>query len=691
MRRQIQPQSDLTPAQTLAYAQALGVSPNQVPAAIAAGINPADVASQQAAQKAQAESQAQFQQLQPILSQMKTLVPQVNTGENSSAQARKIKNLVPAGARRALLPESVLEGSKLDALPLGFGTLIARQDDRIAQMVQLQSTVANIYKTFGDSGRLSDQDIQRAINLIPDPLDPKSTAEAKMEQLESLFQKAQSTPPGTHQPGQGGETPPAGGPPQQASSGAAGMALPGGLQALTSQQAPAAQASVSPRATAQTEGTQASALDRLRLSFGDARGREAYIREKGLATDETGTILQPEGLDAGDITSKIGGLFPMLGSIAGASAAAAPAAAIAAGTGGAGAIPGAALVGSGAAVGGAGGEAIRQVLGKVLGTRGELTSEEAVKDIRNEAALGLLTPIGGKIVSSGLARFATKPIKKMTAAFSPAPSEVLGGMFPAEEFVKRGYAGTLTMMKNKANRVLEQTKPIVNEAKEKLGSKVVATENDIQENLLKIADEYRMAGPVREGTEKVLDDLLREFKGKSKITLQMADKARAALDKSIAADHARVARQAAQGQTTDIAGTTLVQKKMADFLRNVVNKSLPEEAAKANRDFYIAKLMQGAVARREVKKGLLSVIGRSVSTGLGSAVGLGAGLSAGQPGIGAMLGGVAGLGISTAGASVPARTVFGQAARIPAAIAGRASQTPQVGQGLFNILGRGVQ
>ncbi len=77
-----------------------------------------------------------------------------------------------------------------------------RTNDDIIKMQAMGATLASIVKLFGDTGRLSDQDLERAELAVPNWQDPKSAAEVKVQQLDEILNKALNTAEGTHQRGE---------------------------------------------------------------------------------------------------------------------------------------------------------------------------------------------------------------------------------------------------------------------------------------------------------------------------------------------------------------------------------------------------------------------------------------------------------------------------------------------------------
>lgn len=75
----------------------------------------------------------------------------------------------------------------------------ARRDPNFARLQSLRLSLFNMVKAMGESGRLSDQDINAAMVSLPSMLDTKENAQNKIQTVERLMGKAANTAEGTHQ------------------------------------------------------------------------------------------------------------------------------------------------------------------------------------------------------------------------------------------------------------------------------------------------------------------------------------------------------------------------------------------------------------------------------------------------------------------------------------------------------------
>lgn len=453
----------------------------------------------------------------------------------------------------------------------------------------------------------------------------------------------------------------------------------------------------------------ATPLERAKLSFGDAAGRDRFIKERNLETDASGTITQPKGFDIGDVTSKAGGILPLLGNIAGATAALPAAAAVGIGTGGLGLPASAGLVGLGGGVGAAGGETLSQGIGNLLGVREGVSG----KEVATEGAIGTLSAAGGEVVSKAIAPALLKTAtKSMRLALNPAKktAEKLSGQGTAldeylgtsaanklnyyEEFVKQGYKGTVNQLKTQAQKVIAKVKPVTDKYVAENADTVIGNVDDVVNTLAKIESEV-VDGAEKKAAQKVFNDFVAKLpdlgvKEDGKLTLKAADTLRAALDKATANLYLGT-------RTPNTVNKAKLYKLVADVLRKQVNESLPETVRAARFQEHIAYKLFTAASEREFKKGALSVLTRSIVGGLGGAIGIGTGgitgfALAGPMGAatlgpaGGALGGTAGLLTSKALASPVVRTGLSQLLKV----SGKAAEKipAPVTTGILNVLGR---
>ena len=201
--------------------------------------------------------------------------------------------------------------------------------------------------------------------------------------------------------------------------------------------------------SARTIQRTATPFERARLSFGDARGRERFIKERGI------TRVNVPGLDPGDITALAGGALPLSLGIAGAGVGAV----VGAPTG-----PGAfATTTAGAAIGGATGESIRQLLGKALGVRGNDTKSESFKDIALEGVLAGIAPGLGKVTTKVGSRLLGKSQRDLIQkTFNPLATTIRKfreqGVDLIGEWTKLPLKGNLAAVKKQVTQIASASK-----------------------------------------------------------------------------------------------------------------------------------------------------------------------------------------------------------------------------------------
>lgn len=151
--------------------------------------------------------------VQNTLNIWKDVSSKVNKFDNADQQLEHILNT--AGVKSGYLPkfaEIALAtgnptGSQLFQLidarieaQGGLPEVVRKGGPEFKEMQALRLSLFNLVKAAGESGRLSDQDVQAAMSALPSYLDTKSNADAALKTVERLMGKASKTAEGTYQP-----------------------------------------------------------------------------------------------------------------------------------------------------------------------------------------------------------------------------------------------------------------------------------------------------------------------------------------------------------------------------------------------------------------------------------------------------------------------------------------------------------
>lgn len=159
-----------------------------------------------------------------------------------------------------------------------------------------------------------------------------------------------------------------------------------------------------------TAGSPLSFTQRLKLSFGDEKGKEDYLKKLGYTVSKSSkgeTLISKEGktyrvdekgFSVSDIADVAGGALPFLGSIIGTGAGVV-------GGLGVGSIPGA-IAGGG--VGAGVGETLKESIGKALGTREKVSPISIAKETAAGAAGALLAGQGGRVLTATVPKLAER-------------------------------------------------------------------------------------------------------------------------------------------------------------------------------------------------------------------------------------------------------------------------------------------
>lgn len=150
-----------------------------------------------------------LQNVSPILDTYQKLSQKINTADSPEKQVDNMVKNLPVGIKTALTVNAISKGMNLNQylrsfdfndLPNGISNILTRDNPDLAEYAGLKGTLGQLVKAFGDTGQLSEGDLQRARSLLPDPFDSKSTANGKLTQLTTLINKAQSSLTGNYQP-----------------------------------------------------------------------------------------------------------------------------------------------------------------------------------------------------------------------------------------------------------------------------------------------------------------------------------------------------------------------------------------------------------------------------------------------------------------------------------------------------------
>lgn len=156
----IQNGGSLTPSERLAYSKALGVPPNQVEAAIAAGINPVDVENQSAVTAAQIKLDPRLRTIKDAIPRIEEAVKKVNTTDSYIGQ---IKKYGPFAAARG-------------------------KDPDIAELETFKALRSSLARLTGEVGNLSEGEQQAvADSFIPLWTDSKQKAEQKLIAIKNFM------------------------------------------------------------------------------------------------------------------------------------------------------------------------------------------------------------------------------------------------------------------------------------------------------------------------------------------------------------------------------------------------------------------------------------------------------------------------------------------------------------------------
>lgn len=434
----------------------------------------------------------------------------------------------------------------------------------------------------------------------------------------------------------------------------------------------------------------ASALDRLILSFGTGEGRDKYLQEKGIAPEN----VNKPGFDLGDITSKAGGLVrDVPGAVAGSIGAllggsvGAPAGPVGAGIG---AITGGAALG---AAGQAQGEVARQVLGRGLGINKDVGSgaRDLTEQAKSGAVFGALNPILNKGTSGLLSKLAEKPARLMKNALRPTPKEAEAYKKEIADIAQQGYAGTLDGMKKQAQDTLKRTKPIVDAALEKVKNVGVGVEDAILDKISGLekaavdAIDPAEATTVKNFFSNLSETIAQKTKGTGKLTVGQIDEMLKAMDANIGK-----AWTTAKQTGTDITPDTEVRMAVAGIFRQVRNSVLDETAKKAMNQRHVASALLTLATRGAEKRSIPGILSSLILPTIGSVGGVQVGTMMGQPLTGALVGGAVGGALKTATSLPVVKTTIGQLSR-PLAAGAKAVAGNETAQSILtNLINQGI-
>lgn len=150
----------LSPSERLAYSKALGVPPSQVEAAIAEGINPADVEAKQTVAQAQVKLDPRLKTIRDAIPRMEAAVGKVNTTNSYVGQIQKYG------------PFAALRG----------------KDPDIAELETFKALRASLARLTGEVGNLSEGEQKSVGNaFIPEWTDSAQKAEQKLNAIKNFM------------------------------------------------------------------------------------------------------------------------------------------------------------------------------------------------------------------------------------------------------------------------------------------------------------------------------------------------------------------------------------------------------------------------------------------------------------------------------------------------------------------------
>ncbi len=377
---------------------------------------------------------------------------------------------------------------------------------------------------------------------------------------------------------------------------------------------------------------QATPLERARLSFGDAQGREKFIEERGI------TQVNKPGFDLGDITSKAGGLLPLLLGTAGAGVG---------GIAGAPTGPGALATASvGGAAGGVAGEQIRQSIGGLLGVQGPQGAEQR-KELVSEGALGGLAPGVGKAASIAGKAILGGTAKKLIQKGLRIPATVLDkfdrqGVDFVDEVVKLNPIGSKSQVKNQMLKINKQAKGAVDELVENSNEKFTS-----DEIIGKVIDATAESVSKAEGTGNIA-----KAKQIEEITIKVLEK-NLGKNKEISIQAVQTLKKDLQEELgaagLSEAGIKTAQRDIEKIVKELVESRIPEVAG-LNRRTQISRALINSLNKLDNRTavGLIDAVRSSTPNFLAGSLGGVAGFATGGP-VGSAIGSALGFsGVSTA-------------------------------------------
>lgn len=283
----------------------------------------------------------------------------------------------------------------------------------------------------------------------------------------------------------------------------------------------------------------------------------------------------------------------------------------------------------GAAVGGMGGEALRQIERRGLGFESPQTSAEAAQGIAKEGAIqGALQGASelGAPASSYLKAAAAKQYEKALAPTTNANKVIAKNITP--EMIDRGIVGSPAAIKEKAVENANAIRPQLNQAYDQLSAQPLAGSGaQVISDLEKLKGKYMANGMV---VNKAAVDAINGVQGVvqqfgADVSPKTLRQVKAVFDQPVAA------RGGYAGADLTTAYTLQAEKGAANSIRDILHSASPDIAALDKEiTFWLnVKRVAGATANRQVGQagGLakaLSPLAGAAAGGIGMASGAGA-------------------------------------------------------------------
>ena len=345
----------------------------------------------------------------------------------------------------------------------------------------------------------------------------------------------------------------------------------------------------------------ASALDRAVLSFGDAQGREQYLQKRGIAPEN---VNQP-GFDAGDITSKAGGLLPAALGYGGASLGA-----LAGAPTGPGAL---ATASAGGLAGGIAGEGLRQGIGQALGVQANPGGMEQAKDIGVEGITNAIAPGLGKLTAKVGARYLTKQPEKLFRRALKLSRSSIQAMekkgIKVKDLIDLGKFGSLDSLANKADDIVKETQGLKQVLVDKADDVVnvqpfIQKLNQAADEALQVGDQAR-ANALNKFRDAYDLQISKATQGTYQMTVKAAEQARKKVSKALG------------NKFLGDAAVKEGQRTVQGIYKEAIEGAIPEVAALNNRIRTAMELKNLAQAAEKSGASVLSKATSVIATMIG--------------------------------------------------------------------------